>query len=359
MNSAQRDVNFSELMKRLLSLLTPKEKDIVERRFSLGGQSRETLDKIGKSYSITRERVRQIESVAIKKLARISMDPSMRMIHDLAHSILVEHGKIMSEDLLVSAMLKELKNPQEIDVNAVKLAMCVSDKLVKQDKNQFFRPFWRTEDVSLPEVKDLIKKIKSTLEKKQDVLDLSDLSAALSPLPAARVASALEIDWGFMVTENGWGLKAWRFINPRSIKDKIMVTLRDLEKPLHFKDIIHNVLNDFQAKKTVTPQAIHNELIRHDDFVLVGRGLYGLKEWGMTAGTVCDVIKTVLKEHGEPMKRQDIISEVLKKREIRLGTISLNLQKYPFFRRVGRAVYTYDSELDNGRLRRGRAPKAS
>ena len=358
MNSAQRDVNFSELMKRLLSLLTPKEKDIVERRFSLGGQERETLDKIGKSYAITRERVRQIESVAIKKLARISMDPSMRLIHELAHSILVEHGKVMSEDLLVSGMLKELNNPQEIDVNAVKLAMRVSDKLVKQDKNQFFRPFWRTEDVSLGDVKALIKKIKATLQKNKDVMSLDALYGQISAVPATRVASALEIDWGFLETENGWGLKAWRFINPRSIKDKILVTLRETEKPLHFKDIIHQVLNGFQAKKPVTPQAIHNELIRHDEFVLVGRGLYGLKEWGMAAGTVCDVIKSVLKEHGEPMKRQEIIAEVLKKREIRLGTISLNLQKYPFFRRVGRAVYIYDSELDKGRRLRGRAPKA-
>ena len=98
-------------------------------------------------------------------------------------------------------------------------------------------------------------------------------------------------------------------------------------------------------------------MIRHDDFILVGRGLYGLKDWGMVAGTVCDVIKAVLIENNGPMKRQEVIEEVLKKREIRIGTISLNLQKYDFFKRVGRAVYEYDESLDPGKRRRKRRKK--
>ena len=136
-----------------------------------------------------------------------------------------------------------------------------------------------------------------------------------------------------------------------------MITLKSSGTPLHFSEIAKHVLNDFKAKKAVTPQAIHNELIRHDDFILVGRGLYGLKDWGMVAGTVCDVIKAVLIENNGPMKRQEVIEEVLKKREIRIGTISLNLQKYDFFKRVGRAVYEYDESLDPGKRRRKRRKK--
>jgi len=54
------------------------------------------------------------------------------------------------------------------------------------------------------------------------------------------------------------------------------------------------------------------------------------------------------------MKRQDIIKAVLKKRDIRLGTISLNLQKYAFFKRVGRAIYEYDASLDTRKQKRRR-----
>jgi hypothetical protein len=131
-----------------------------------------------------------------------------------------------------------------------------------------------------------------------------------------------------------------------------MIIFKDLGKPLHFNEVINHVIEDFKAKKMVTHQAIHNELIRHDEFVLVGRGLYALAEWGLPSGTVCDLIKSVLVENNAPMKRQAIIKAVLAKRDIRLGTISLNLQKYPFFKRVGRAIYEYDESLDNRKRKR-------
>ena len=84
---------------------------------------------------------------------------------------------------------------------------------------------------------------------------------------------------------------------------------------------------------------MHNELIRYDDFVLVGRGLYALQSWGYTKGTVKDVIFEILNENG-PMKKKEIVEEVLKRRQVKIGTISLNLQKNPEFKRVGRAIYS-------------------
>lgn len=354
----KQSINFSQLMGQLLGLLTDKEQDIIERRFSLGGSKRQTLDKIGQSYSITRERVRQIEAVAIKKLARIAMDPSMRKIHDMACEILQSHGGVMSEDLLISAMLKNFNESDKIDVNAMKLAMRVSERLIKQDKNQYFKSFWRIKDAPLPGIKEVITDIKRTLKKEKNVLTFETIAKALPQHSEEMLQSVLQIDWDFLKTKNGWGLRSWRFINPRSIKDKIFITLNATKKPLHFTNIIKHVLNDFEGKKQVTPQAIHNELIRHPEFVLVGRGMYALGEWDLPAGTVADLIKSVLVENKGPMKRQDIINKVLEKRDVQLGTISLNLQKYPFFKRVGRAVYTYEGTLDDPSLRkRGRKPK--
>lgn len=343
-------INFPELMDRLLSLLTEKEQNIIARRFSLKNNNKETLEKIGQSYSITRERVRQIEAVAIKKLARISMDPAMRAIHDMAYDILVSHGKVMSEDLLVSEMLKHMENTQNINVNSMKLAMRVSDRLIKQEKNQFFRPFWRTKDVSIAEIRDVVKAVKKHLKPQTSVVPLNSIVTTLeAKFNAQLIASVMHIDWEFMQKKEQWGLTTCRFINPKSIKDKVIITLREHGKPLHFTDIINQTLKSFTGKKSVTSQAIHNELIRHKEFALVGRGLYGLSEWGLPSGTVCDLIRDVLIENKEPMKRQDIIKNVQEKRDIRTGTISLNLQKYDFFRRVGRAVYEYVPSMDKRR----------
>ncbi|MCF7846609.1 MAG: hypothetical protein K9M51_00860 [Candidatus Gracilibacteria bacterium] len=351
--SAQAQVDFDALMKRLLGLLTKKEQDVIERRFAIGKDKRETLDKIGKSYSITRERVRQIEAVAIQKLARISQDKSIRVVHDLAISVLNEHGKVMSEALLVSEMIKHIGKNKNVGVNAVKFTLWVSDRLEKHEKNQFYRPFWYTADVKLSEIKAGIRDIKKVLEKKHDVMSFSEIAQTLgTKYPEAMLESLLYISWDFLKTEKGWGLKSWRFINPRSIKDCITIILKKHGKPLHFSEIMERILRDFPNRKRVTPQASHNELIRHDEFVLVGRGLYGLKEWGYAAGTVCDLIRSVLLENKGPMKRQQIIKKVLEKRDVRLGTISLSLQKYPFFKRVGRAVYEYDGSLDKNRRRK-------
>jgi len=354
--STSGDVDFSKLMMRLLSLLSEKEQDVIRRRFSLDNRKRETLDHIGRSYKITRERVRQIESVAVKKLARISMDPAMRAIHNLAFSILVENANVMSEDMLLSEMLKKMQNSQKIDVNSVKLAMRVSPKLEKQEKNQFFRAFWRTSDCSITDVKKAIKEIKSALNKKGEPVGSDEIFELLGQKYSQKfIDSCLNIDWEFLETDQGWGLKAWRFINPRSIKDKILITLKTIGSPLHFRDITRHVLHDFQSRKSVTPQAIHNELIRHEEFVLVGRGEYGLVEWGMASGTVSDVIRLVFSEcNNGPLSRRQIIEKVLKKRIIRVGTISLNLQKYPCFKRVGRAMYEYDPSLELPRRKRGR-----
>ncbi|MBT3348704.1 hypothetical protein HN954_01135 [bacterium] len=340
-------------MKRLLGLLTKKEQDVIERRFAIGREKKETLDKIGRSYSITRERVRQIESVAIQKLARISQDKSIRVVHDLAVSVLSAHGNVMSEDLLVSEMIKHIGNQTSLGVNAVKFTLRVSEKLVKHEKNQFFRPFWFTADVKISEIKAGIRDIQKLLEKRQTVLEFDEIARVLgTKYSESMLESLLYVDWGFLKNENGWGLKSWRFINPRSIKDCITIILKKESKPLHFSDIMKRISADFPERKSVTPQASHNELIRHEEFVLLGRGMYGLREWGMAAGTVCDLIRGVLIENKGPMKRQDIIKKVLEKREVRLGTISLSLQKYAFFKRVGRAVYEYDEGLDYNRRRK-------
>ncbi|HEY5713801.1 MAG TPA: sigma factor-like helix-turn-helix DNA-binding protein [Candidatus Gracilibacteria bacterium] len=346
-------VDFADLLGRLLNILSDKEQDIIRRRFSLEGHQKETLDKIGKSFSITRERVRQIESVALKKLSRLALDPDIQRIHQLAINILQQHGQVMSEDHLVSEMVKFMAQEKKVDSNAMKLSMRVCDKLVKQEKNQFYRAFWRLSTVSLLSVRTSIREIQQILSKAKDVMSPEDIASQLpTAIPTERVVSLLQTDWSFKSMGGQWGMTTWRHINPKSIKDKIMIIFRREGEPMHFSEVANRVLDEFSSKKAVTRQAIHNELIRHEEFVLVGRGLYGLKEWGMVSGTVKEVIRKVLVENGGPMKRQEIIKAVQKRRDIRLGTISLNLQKYPFFKRVGRAVYEYDASLETKRKKR-------
>lgn len=60
------------LIGRVLSRLTPRERSVLTRRFGLDGEEPETLDHIGRTLDLTRERVRQIEAKAINKLRNLS-----------------------------------------------------------------------------------------------------------------------------------------------------------------------------------------------------------------------------------------------------------------------------------------------
>ncbi len=76
----------------------------------------------------------------------------------------------------------------------------------------------------------------------------------------------------------------------------------------------------------------HNELIKDPRFVLVGRGLYALSEWGYMSGVVKDVIRGIIEKNG-PMTKEEIISKVLKERYVKENTILVNLQNPKFFKK--------------------------
>jgi len=109
---------------------------------------------------------------------------------------------------------------------------------------------------------------------------------------------------------------------------------------LHFSEIADAIKKSEFKRKDVTTQAIHNELIKDSRFVLIGRGIYALREWGYKRGTVADVIAEVLKKEGAPLHHDEIVRRVLKSRQVKETTILLNLQGKPQFKRVAKATYT-------------------
>ena len=137
-----------------------------------------------------------------------------------------------------------------------------------------------------------------------------------------------------------WGLNKWPTVNPKNIRDKIYVILQDNGKPMHFSEIASSIKGSEFKRKNVTTQAIHNELIKDKRFVLIGRGIYALSEWGYRKGTVSDIIADILRKEGAPLTRDEIVRRVLKHRKVKETTILLNLQSKPEFKRVAKATYT-------------------
>jgi len=63
-------LNLSDIIEDIFMVLTEKEREVVVKRFSLDNKDRRTLESIGRTFNVTRERVRQIEKIALSKLKR-------------------------------------------------------------------------------------------------------------------------------------------------------------------------------------------------------------------------------------------------------------------------------------------------
>ena len=343
------NVNLQELLGDLFLVLTQKETEVVKRRFALAGQSKQTLEKIGKHFNVTRERIRQIESIALSKLKRTVRTTKFNDINDLAKGILRAHGGVMLGSDLVSAVLKRLPGSEVVDGSILKLSFSIDNDMASEGRSMTYKPFWRLSSIAMDDISTIVDMAIKFLNKRHSCMKAPELVSSIQAMPAFQgkvpvqelILSCLTIDERLKEIPEGWGLTEWRFVRPRSIRDKVEIILKKVGRPMHFMEIANSIKEASFDHKNVTVQAVHNELIRYPQFVLVGRGLYALREWGYEPGTVADVIEKILKEKGALSKKQ-IIEEVSKQRNVKVGTISLNLQKMPYFVRVGRAVYDFD-----------------
>jgi len=345
MSAQNTTMDLSQILEELFLVLSQKEKEVVTRRFALTGSSRQTLEKIGQHFDVTRERIRQIESIALQKLRRTIGNTKLKHVNELAKQVLEKNGGVKLEKALIAEVLNLIHSVSEVDGNIIRLSLAV-DESVRQERTSNLKPFWHSTKISTSEINSVADKAASVLSKQKDIVDeerlVNMVRAALANagknFKAEAIAAVLELDPKLKKTEEGWGLMSWRHINPRSLRDKALIVMRDIQKPIHFVEIANKISDYGFDKKVVTVQAVHNELIRDDKFVLIGRGLYALREWGYTEGTVADIIEDLLSKKS-PLSKEEIIRGVLKQRQVKKGTISLNLQKTPWFERVGRALY--------------------
>ena len=74
--------NLRETTTRVLGQLTPREERILRMRFGIGMNSDHTLEEVGQQFSVTRERIRQIEAKALRKLKHPSRSRVLRSFLD-------------------------------------------------------------------------------------------------------------------------------------------------------------------------------------------------------------------------------------------------------------------------------------
>ena len=341
----RQSINLTALTEGLLAALDTRSRDIVSRRYGITSATPETLESIGKEYGITRERVRQIQSQARRALREHvnELEPVARVFADIFEG----HGGVLAEVHVVQLVNERFKQEYPATITSFYLDILPPYEYVSRDP--FFGPHWRHPELVQPHVKTVVETAESVLSSHNHPISeeqllgsmVTALHEAAHRVPEAHIRAQLTASKRIAKTAFGeWGLIDWSETNPRGVGDKAYAVMRRHGKPEHFTKIT-TLINEanFDHKKA-NPQTVHNELIKDQRFVLVGRGLYGLAEWGYIPGTVADVIASLLSKAGKPLSRDEVIERVMEQRQVKKNTILLGLQNHNRFQRTPEDRYT-------------------
>lgn len=332
------NTQFKDVTKRLLADLPARSRDVLIKRYGLGKVAkRETLEAIGQEYNITRERVRQIESFGLNLVKKSQAYVEAEGVFESLKQEMDNFGGIVHEQFFLEQLVKD-KSTQ----NHIHFILVISEAFTKLKEDDLFHYRWTTDPGMALLIHDAIRRLCDSFTS-GDLIDEPELlNRFISELKKIKELSAdPKVDqfadkWILLskaLARNPlgeWGLAVSPNIKMRGIRDYAYLVLRKNKAPLHFADVAKKIKEVFG--RNAHPATCHNELIKDKRFVLVGRGLYALTEWGYSRGTVIEVIQKILKEGG-PLTKNEIIEKVLKERQVKTNTIIVNLQNAKYFKK--------------------------
>lgn len=343
----------------LFSKLSDKEKEVIKKRFGLNSDNKQTLEEIGQQYGITRERVRQIENLSIRKLKELQdLREEIIKAEKTVVQLLDQYGGVMEESFFLENILNYLEShPGSANAMLFLSEHIFSDNISKIKQDRDFNHLWKTGSADIETLKAVIAQLVALIESNGQPIKLQTLLENFKSsdyyqknrekfLAATTFLEAKEEDIDKVLESylrasrrikqnlfDEWGLISWGTVQPKKINDKIYIVLKKAGKPLHFTEIAKQINETRFDEKIAYPPTVHNELILDDKYILVGRGIYALREWGYKPGNVADVIEEIIKEHG-PLSKENIIEKVLAKRDVKKSTVYLSLMNNKKFQRL-------------------------
>lgn len=345
----------AEIVGSLMVHLSEKEADIIRRRFGLYKDAPETLENIGKLYKVTRERIRQIESLGVKKMtSHPDFRTTMNSVEHILTTAFQKAGGFVTEQRLFEKLLGEQKESSEHERAIIFiLSQLLSEKFKPHPTPNKNITVWKHHTASHDFLEKVLQELHALIENHGKPMSFEMIFGELvkreifeqhqEKINEEVVASFLDISHRIDTNPFGeYGFAEWGSIQPRRMNDKIYLILKKENKPLHFTEIAERIGRIFKRK--AYPPTVHNELILNDHYILVGRGIYALKEWGYKPGVVAEVIKEILEKSGRAMDRDEIADEVLKQRMVKKNTIHLALTNKKMFEKTPEGLYRLNAE---------------
>lgn len=329
------------LVKRLLSEVPERAREVLTYRFGLGtSSSRDTLEAIGERWSITRERVRQIEAAGIESIrsSKAFKDSQDAFAELSAH--IESLGGIVPEDVLLAGLASDEKTR-----NRFRFLLVVGSSFFRERETDDFYARWHVDHKTAEAVHGALSRLYEGLDDAEVLSEGQIVNKFLDELKGVNSAYQNEeilkrwLTISKTISSNPlseWGKAHAPAIRTKGIRDYAYLVIKQKGEPMHFADVAKAIVEVFNKKAHVA--TTHNELIKDSRFVLVGRGLYALAEWGFSPGVVRDVIRDVLAK--KPLTRDEVITEVKKVRYVKDNTILVNLGDTRHFKRAKDGTYS-------------------
>ena len=333
--------NPKQINKKFLFELPERSQDIITHRYGLGNDAKKnTLDAIGKKYGVTRERVRQIENYSLKNIKKsdfFNSEEVVTVFNELS-GVIKSLGEVVTENDLLTYLSKD----RQIQNNFL-LILVLGESFVREKEDLNFKSRWFTDKKISKDILSLLQKLHKEFNENQllperEVISLVHKNSKLKSEKEEAVKRWLSLSK--VIDKNPfdeWGLAKSPDIKVKGIRSHAYLVVRQNGSPMHFKEVAKMIQKYFG--KEVHVATCHNELIKDKRFVLVGRGLYALSEWGYTKGIVKDVIKDILRKEGS-LSKDKIIELVLKERYVKGNTVVVNLQNSNFFKKNNNGTYS-------------------
>ena len=331
-----------KVTKKITSQLHDRASDIVMNRFGLTADGkRKTLEEIGKKYNITRERVRQIEDAALLSVKKSEAYKGEQAIFEELKQLIRKLGSIVAEHELLPYISKD-----KATQNHIHFFLVLGDAFRKHREDEHFHTRWSVDDEMTEKVHDSLKKLYLSLSDEDLIPETEMIKKFLDHLKELAEEyrdEEMAKRWLSMSKAVGknplgeWGKASSPNVRTRGVKDYAYLIMRRHGSPMPFKEVADSISKTFNKK--IHYATCHNELIKDPRFVLVGRGMYALSEWGYKAGIAREVIRDILKREG-PLSKEDVIKKVSKERYFKNNTILVNLVNPKYFKKNKSGLYT-------------------
>ena len=328
--------------KKLLNSLNPRTREVIVKRYGLENDERRTLESIGREYGITRERVRQIENFALGTIRKSKDYNEHENIFEELSDIIKNLGILVPEDILMNSISND-----KVIHNHMNFYMSLSTKFNRHREDDNFKHSWSIDKDIAAHVHESLKSLHTSMPKEELMGEEEVLTRFVSMLTEVadeykhnKVIVDRYLKLSKVIAKNPlseWGHVTSSNVKARGIKDYAYLILRKEGKPMHFRDVANAINSTFNKKAHVA--TCHNELIKDKRFTLVGRGMYGLKEWGQVGGTVKDIIKRVITEAGEKLYKDEIVKKVMEMRDVKENTVMVNLNNPKYFKKLTAGYY--------------------